>query len=154
MADLVLWVIDGSAAGGSGIGLDTAEVWMIKNKIDLSAPTASIPFDASSYKNESVFSHAISATNGSGVERLMEGLANFAAHFFCGVESAILTRARHRRLLEDTLAALDRAGNSGAQEELVGENLRAAATALGRLTGRVDVEDVLDVIFRDFCIGK
>ena len=40
------------------------------------------------------------------------------------------------------------------QEELVAEELRLAARALGRLTGRVDVEDVLDVIFRDFCIGK
>jgi tRNA modification GTPase len=41
-----------------------------------------------------------------------------------------------------------------AREELIAEELRMAATALGRLTGRVDVEDILDVIFRDFCIGK
>jgi tRNA modification GTPase len=41
-----------------------------------------------------------------------------------------------------------------ASEELVAEELRLAARALGRLTGRVDVEDILDVIFRDFCIGK
>jgi tRNA modification GTPase len=39
-------------------------------------------------------------------------------------------------------------------EDLIAEELRLAAWALGRLTGRVDVEDVLDVIFRDFCIGK
>jgi tRNA modification GTPase len=39
-------------------------------------------------------------------------------------------------------------------EDLVAEELRTAATALGRLTGRVDVEDILDVIFRDFCVGK
>jgi tRNA modification GTPase len=54
------------------------------------------------------------------------------------------------------VAALDRAlalGHSGS-EELTAEELRSAATILGRLTGRVDVEDVLDVIFRDFCIGK
>ena len=44
-------------------------------------------------------------------------------------------------------------GESG-REELIAEELRAAATTLGRLTGRVDVEDILDVIFRDFCIGK
>jgi tRNA modification GTPase len=153
MADLVLWVIDGSAAGGSGIGLDTAEVWRVRNKIDLAA-AASTPPETSISKNESMFNYTISATTGSGVEGLMEGLTDFAAHFFSGVESAILTRARHRWLLEDTVAALERAGNSGAHEELVSESLRAAATALGRLTGRVDVEDVLDVIFRDFCIGK
>jgi len=44
-------------------------------------------------------------------------------------------------------------GTSG-HEELIAQELRAAATTLGRLTGRVDVEDILDVIFRDFCIGK
>jgi tRNA modification GTPase len=44
-------------------------------------------------------------------------------------------------------------GASGS-EELIAEELRGAATTLGRLTGRVDVEDILDVIFRDFCIGK
>ena len=54
------------------------------------------------------------------------------------------------------MAALDRClaeGPSG-HEELIAEELRAAAVTLGRLTGRVDVEDILDVIFRDFCIGK
>jgi tRNA modification GTPase len=54
------------------------------------------------------------------------------------------------------VAALDRClaeGPSG-REELIAEELRAAAMTLGRLTGRVDVEDILDVIFRDFCIGK
>jgi tRNA modification GTPase len=59
-------------------------------------------------------------------------------------------------VLEETVAALDRClaeGKSG-REELIAEELRAAATTLGRLTGRVDVEDILDVIFRDFCIGK
>ena len=55
------------------------------------------------------------------------------------------------------MAALDRAlaeGKGAGREELVAEELRAAATVLGRLTGRIDVEDILDVIFRDFCIGK
>ena len=67
-----------------------------------------------------------------------------------------MTRARHRRALEDTVAALDRAlaERASGREELIAEELRAAATTLGRLTGRVDVEDILDVIFRDFCIGK
>jgi tRNA modification GTPase len=42
----------------------------------------------------------------------------------------------------------------GSVEELAAEDLRRAAYSLGRLLGRVDVEDILDVIFRDFCIGK
>jgi tRNA modification GTPase len=67
-----------------------------------------------------------------------------------------VTRARHRYALESALAALDRALAEPlpVREDVVAEELRLAGRALGRLTGRVDVEDVLDVIFRDFCIGK
>ncbi|MCW5746339.1 MAG: tRNA uridine-5-carboxymethylaminomethyl(34) synthesis GTPase MnmE [Alphaproteobacteria bacterium] len=65
-----------------------------------------------------------------------------------------LTRARHREALSDCLAALDRALGGGVAPELVAEDVRLAARSLGRITGRVGVEDLLDVIFRDFCIGK
>jgi tRNA modification GTPase len=87
---------------------------------------------------------------------LIAALAVFAQGYFATTESALVTRARHRHALEETVAALDRAlAQSGSgHEELIAEELRAAATTLGRLTGRVDVEDILDVIFRDFCIGK
>ena len=68
-------------------------------------------------------------------------------------EAAPLTRARHRQALSDCHAALVRAETAGAAE-LVAEDVRLAARALGRITGRVDVEEVLDVIFREFCIGK
>jgi tRNA modification GTPase len=59
-------------------------------------------------------------------------------------------------MLQGAEEALRRAIAEGAQgrEEVVAEELRAASHALGRLVGRVDVEDVLDAIFRDFCIGK
>ena len=86
----------------------------------------------------------------------MASLGAYAKEFFSVGEAAVVTRARHRLALEETVAALDRAlaeGKAG-REELIAENLRSAATTLGRLSGRVDVEDVLDVIFRDFCIGK
>ena len=86
----------------------------------------------------------------------MAELARQAEEFLAGAESALITRERHRRALEEVLAALRRAqsGDVAAREDLLAEELRIAATALGRLTGRVDVEDILDVIFRDFCIGK
>jgi tRNA modification GTPase len=73
-----------------------------------------------------------------------------------GREPALVTRERHRTLLGDTAEALRRALAEPAQgrEDIVAEELRLAARSLGRLTGRVDVEDILDVIFRDFCIGK
>lgn len=65
----------------------------------------------------------------------------------------MVTRERQRTLLQATLASLTEA-LAQTEHELVAESLRRAAGALGRLTGRIDVEDVLDVIFRDFCIGK
>jgi tRNA modification GTPase len=64
-----------------------------------------------------------------------------------------VTRARHRRALEDCVASLDRFAGAGLPE-LAAEDLRAATRALGRITGRVDVEDMLDIVFREFCIGK
>jgi tRNA modification GTPase len=64
-----------------------------------------------------------------------------------------VTRARHRAALEACLAALSRFA-AAPLPELQAEELRVAARALGRITGRVEVEDMLDVIFREFCIGK
>jgi len=93
---------------------------------------------------------------GTGMDELVAALSAYARNYFAMTETAIVTRVRHRRALEETVAALDRClaeGESG-REELIAEELRAAATTLGRLTGRIDVEDILDVIFRDFCIGK
>ncbi len=98
----------------------------------------------------------ISAVTGDGFDALLSQLARHAEGFLAGAEPALVTRARHRRALEDALAALRRAlkPELAGREDLLAEELRIAARALGRLTGRVDVEDILDVIFRDFCIGK
>jgi tRNA modification GTPase len=158
-ADLVLWVIDGSA-GGPAIedqpkNLANAAIWLVRNKVDRA--------DASSYggaakhdSSEYEFTILISALTGSGMEALTAALSDYAKTYFASTESALITRARHRRALEKTVAALDRAvaRDHSNDEELIAEELRSAATTLGRLTGRVDVEDILDVIFRDFCIGK
>jgi tRNA modification GTPase len=68
-----------------------------------------------------------------------------------------LTRARHRQALDACRDALRRALATGVSEgasELAAEDLRLAARELGRITGRVDVEDILDIVFEDFCIGK
>lgn len=106
--------------------------------------------------NSNELTFDLSAVSGEGFDRLLAELTGFAEAFVGGAESALVTRVRHRHLLEETLAALRRALAPGlaGHEDLVAEELRAAAAALGRLTGRVDVEDILDVIFRDFCIGK
>ena len=161
-ADLVLWVIDpleGQRLTDDAPGkLVKTEVWMVLNKADLSVDKLWIncesPFAAST--ETSIKTFAISALTGSGIEPLIGALSAYAEAYFASTESAWVTRARHRHALEETVAALDRAlavGPSG-HEELIAEELRAAATTLGRLTGRIDVEDILDVIFRDFCIGK
>lgn len=68
-------------------------------------------------------------------------------------ETPSLTRARHRAALEESLTCLEAACEADLPE-LMAEEMRMAARAIGRITGRVDVEDLLDVIFRDFCIGK
>ncbi len=162
LADLVLWVTDASAAGGAGAvdedsadRLPHAEVWSLRNKIDLLAESQPSRSE-SPCKDWVNHSFTISAASGAGMDALIAALAVYAKEYFSATESAFVTRARHRRALEETVAALDRAlsQRDSGREELIAEELRSAATTLGRLTGRVDVEDILDVIFRDFCIGK
>jgi tRNA modification GTPase len=158
-ADLVLWVIDPSAgdlaANGCPKNLANAEIWLVWNKIDQTSGR-SCADAAKPGSSEYGFNLSISALTGAGMEVLTAALSAYARTYFASTESAIITRARHRRALEETVAALDRAvaRDHANAEELIAEELRAAATTLGRLTGRVDVEDILDVIFRDFCIGK
>jgi tRNA modification GTPase len=104
--------------------------------------------------NESLFD--ISAKTGEGFDVLLSALARLAEKFLAGADSALVTRERHRHALQDAVAALRRAlaPDVSSREDLLAEELRLAARALGRLIGRVDVDDVLDVVFRDFCIGK
>jgi tRNA modification GTPase len=157
-ADLVLWVVDAAAAEDNSrhtLGAGVSEVWVIENKLDL---LENKYLDRIGPQTEYRFILSLSAASGEGVDALVAGLSAHAKAFFASAESGVVTRARHRQALEETVAALDRALAEGekasGREELVAEELRAAATVLGRLTGRVDVEDILDVIFRDFCIGK
>jgi tRNA modification GTPase len=165
--------------------LKVPETWLIRNKIDLlkdaaqsneskrqnnqkndgisnpTRPLKDMVKKELTHKNERLITkneleYNISATTGEGFDALLTQLAYHAEGFLAGAESALVTRERHRRALEDALAALRRAQAPvvASQEDLLAEEMRIASRALGRLTGRVDVEDVLDVIFRDFCIGK
>ena len=98
----------------------------------------------------------ISARTGAGLPELEARLAEWAADRLAG-PPILVTRQRHRAALEECLAALDRVFHVKQQEfaiDLIAEDLRIALRALGRITGKLDVEDLLDVIFRDFCIGK
>jgi tRNA modification GTPase len=94
----------------------------------------------------------ISALTGEGVDTLLTAVGERVAQSH-RIEAPVLTRARHRQALEEAAASLQRS-LSATLPELRAEDLRLALRSLGRITGAVDVEDLLDVIFRDFCIGK
>ncbi len=170
-ADLVLWVVDTAAreapsrfqADEAGQFAPGKTAWLIRNKIDVLAGSPRNELNdhnirknsiATFRKYESEFN--ISAETGEGLEPLCDAIARHTQDFLVGAESSLVTRERHRRAMEDALAALRRAlkPELATRDDLLAEELRIAARALGRLTGRVDVEDILDVIFRDFCIGK
>lgn len=96
----------------------------------------------------------ISVHSGQGMDAFLSALTAEVQTRLEGQGSApALTRARHRSALEECADCLSRSLQAPALE-LMAEDLRLATRALGRITGRVDVEDLLDVIFRDFCIGK
>lgn len=156
-ADLVLWVDDASESESesisSGSRSDSDNEWIIRNKVDL--------LNSDSVSKQSRLAgagktFAVSASTGEGIDALMGALALEAESSFTGNEPVLVTRERHRVVLQEAAIALRRALDLGEQgrEDLIAEELRLAGRALGRVTGRVDVEDVLDVIFRDFCIGK
>ncbi len=133
-------------------------VWVLANKSDLAQgkdPTTASGGDTT--RGGSEVCYRISALTGAAFDDLVGGLAEHARQSFTGgAESALVTRQRHRTALADCAEALRRAcaEEASGREDIIAEELRLAARALGRLIGRVDVENVLDVIFRDFCIGK
>ena len=158
-ADLVLWVLDASAGGEIAVDMVAREFpsqakWIVWNKIDLVSVLRIKTLRSVVHKLDYPI-YFISALSGSGFTELLSALADHSRHYLGSTEPALVTRERHRRALEETAAALDRALHAASTgEDVLAEELRLAARALGRLTGRVDVEDILDVIFRDFCIGK
>ncbi|MBX5000563.1 tRNA uridine-5-carboxymethylaminomethyl(34) synthesis GTPase MnmE [Rhizobium lentis] len=97
----------------------------------------------------------ISTATGDGLPELRQLIGRIVAERFGGLSLAIPSRQRHKDSLTKCLAALDAAiAETDASLELRTEQLRLAAEYLGRITGRVDVEQLLDVIFSEFCIGK
>ncbi len=148
-ADLVLWLTDSKEGPETPEG--SSPVWLVRNKIDLEGE------EAATAKSDWSGGHGfrISAKLGDGIADLVAAMVAFAQDFFGASEGALITRERQRKLLEETALSLRQSVAAvGRGEELVAEDLRAAAYSLGRLLGRVDVEDILDVIFSEFCIGK
>jgi tRNA modification GTPase len=154
-ADLVLWVVDATAPDLTRPPVDLRdrfpEIWVVHNKCDI------VQIDRDRYPEwmRQYQWLPISAKTGESFDKLLAMLEDFLVNTFSTNESVLITRERHRHLLSSCHKALERAlGEAAGREDIIAEELRLAARDLGRLTGRVDVEDVLDVIFRDFCIGK
>jgi small GTP-binding protein domain len=143
-ADLVLLLDDGSGAPELGKLDDAPSIWKIRTKSDLRAPLSHDGYDL-----------ILSARTGEGMDNLVSAIAAEIDRRSSGYAAALPNRERHRAALAAALRALDRSfavREDGA--ELVAESLRTASHALGRITGHVDVEDLLGVIFSEFCVGK
>ena len=152
-ADLKLMVLDATRpeeASDSVRALMDDNTMVLANKIDLAADESALSWTDRVAATPAL---RVSVKTGAGLDTLLARLTDELARRF-GVSAApLITRARHRAALDECLAALQRYDAAGFPE-LAAEDLRIATRALGRITGRVDVEDLLDIIFRDFCIGK
>ena len=148
-ADLVLWLTDSQEASVQHGG--SVPIWLVHNKIDLESGHARSVIG----RDRSMAEFRISASRGDGLPELIASLVAFARDYFGAGEGGLLARERQRNLVQVVADSLRRSISViGEGEELAAEELRTAAHALGRLLGRVDVEDILDVIFREFCVGK
>lgn len=149
-ADLVIWLSeahDPQMLMPPELSERADRVLLVLNKVDLVAGREPplLPDDMV----------AVSAMTGAGIGDLTSRLEVIAAERIGHQGVPALTQVRHRRLIEASARSLERfLGGSERDVELRAEDLREAADALGRITGRVDVEEVLDQVFSRFCIGK
>lgn len=142
-ADLVLVLEDMNDPIPIATEETSAALWRVGTKADLN--------DTSS----SDWAYRISTKSGEGLDRLLSDLQAFAEAQIGQIEDAVPTRQRHINLLRSTVTEIDRAlAGAHLPLELRAENMRLASQYLGRITGDVDVEEILDVIFSQFCIGK
>lgn len=152
-ADLRIGVVEAGAEAPASLAamLGPGDV-LVRSKRDLLGPPASSPAIAATGETPAVH---LSVLTSEGVAELEALLAARVADALGAEEAPVLTRARHRRLVEEAQRALLRAIPALDQgPELAAEDVRAAADQIGRLTGRIDVEDLLGEIFSSFCIGK
>lgn len=147
-ADVKVAVFDATALPDldpTTLALIDADSVVVLNKSDVATATPTVIAGAAPV--------LVSARTGAGLRDLEQRLTAFSADRLAVGSAPSLTRARHRAALDECRTALERA-LIAPLPELAAEDIRLASRALGRITGRVDVEDLLDIIFRDFCIGK
>lgn len=156
-AALRLWVVDASASEGGwreAVDLVRAGDLLLLNKADLKAGADGIEAEAHA-RGAGLGVLRLSATTEAGLEILAETLENRVVADLSGADFPSVTRERHRMRLTEARDHLARAMDAlSLGPELAAEDFRLAARALGRVSGRIDAEDVLDVVFASFCIGK
>lgn len=147
-ADVRLVLVEAGAPAWRALDIDPrTDDLLVLTKIDLKEGLAPPDWPGVSL--------GISARTGEGLDRLIAAIGDRARSLMTGESAPLITRLRHRQELQNTKAALDSALAAPTDApELIAEEVRIACHALGRLTGRVDVEDLLDVIFAEFCLGK
>jgi tRNA modification GTPase len=145
-ADLRIAVFAADEAPAAGFEMVGPDTLVVVNKIDLGEPGWQREFSG-------IGVFKMSLRSGEGVEAFVAALTAVARERMGAAGSAVLTRVRHREAVVFCRDALSRALEARLPE-LAAEDLRLAIRALGRITGAVDIEELLDVIFRDFCIGK
>ena len=171
-ADLVLWVMDASAPERevpAALVEAGAPIVLVANKVDLVSPSAdrsTVPPHRSLASPDPSLSSprprplereslGVSATTGEGMAALVAMIADMVRERTMPDDGPVITQARHREALEDCARCLqDVLAQDVLQAELAAEDLRRASRALGRITGKVDAEEVLGRIFSRFCIGK
>ena len=155
-AALRIWVVDGAACSGAwreAADLVRARDFLVFNKSDL--PSGADRAAASARAGEALPVLDVTATAGDGMDRLKAGLAARVVGDLSGAGFPAVTRLRHEALLREALARLEHLDAAALEwPELAAEDLRLAARALERITGRIGADDVLDVVFGTFCIGK
>ena len=155
-AALRLWVVDGSAEDGAwrlASNAIRAGDLLLLNKTD--RPVGRDGSDARAFAGEQgVAAVQMSASSGAGLETLHRILHDRVSRDLAGGEFPAATRMRHRKRLEEALEGVRRGLRALEQPELAAEDLRLAGRALGRISGRINPEEVLGRIFASFCIGK
>ena len=153
-ADVRLLVLDGAAwpeVPPDVAGAAAPDDIVVLNKCDL---IDAVVTDSGAIEGRPDLSPLpVSALGGHGMDVVVAELTRRVSRLSGGGEAPVVTRARHRAALEECVEALTRF-DPEKSSELAAEDLRLAARSLGRVIGEIDVEDILDVIFRDFCIGK
>lgn len=143
---LVLSALDREEVGDPVVG--DVDMLRVGSKLDLLD-------DRGQERARANFDLLVSSTGGEGLDALLAAIGSKAAVAAASVADVLPSRARHAELLGRTAACLRKAvGGDASDVELRAEELRQASDTLGRIVGRIDVEELLDAIFSEFCIGK